>query len=203
MRRRRRIDEGQRRRAVLDYASVVLNVPNTITLLRIALVPVILVQIQQHDYAQAIVLFLVSALSDAADGMIARRWNLLTRFGAIADPVADKLTMLSATVLLTLQQWIPWPFTAAVIVRDGLIIGGALAYHFMIGTVGMAPSRISKLNTALEYIFLLAVMAVGAGAAADGDWRRLLMLATFVTVVLSGGHYVLVWSRKAIAARRA
>lgn len=178
------------------------NVPNAITMFRFALVPVISVQLLQREYGVAILLLIVSAVSDLADGMIARHWNCRTRFGAIADPLADKLTTLTVTVLLTLQHALPWLFALAVVLRDALIVGGGLAYHLLIGPAQMAPSRISKLNTGLEIMLLLAVLATRAGLVPDGDWRRALLGATFVTIVLSGGHYMLVWSRKATRAHR-
>lgn len=174
-----------------------INLPNGLTLLRFALVPVIAVQLLQGEYGVACVLFIVSALTDLADGMIARHWNQRTRFGAVADPLADKLTMLTVTVLLTVQHGLPWWFAVAVVLRDGLIMVGALAYHLLIGPVEMAPSRISKLNTALEGSLLVAVMAIRAGYVPDGVWLQALLVTTLVTIALSGGHYVLVWSHKA------
>ena len=179
-----------------------LNLPNAITLLRFALVPVISLLVLQGDYGVAIVLFVVSALSDLADGMIARHWNRRTRFGSIADPLADKLMILAVTLLLALQHGLPWIFALAVVLRDVLIVGGAIAYHLLIGPAEMAPSPISRLNTALEFMLLLAVLAIFAGLVPDGAWRHVLLLATLSTVILSGGHYVLVWSRKAARARR-
>jgi cardiolipin synthase len=136
-----------------------LNVANAITLLRFALVPALALRLLRAEHGSALVLFIVSAVSDLADGVVARRWNQATRFGAVADPLADKLTMLTVTGLLTLENALPWWFALAVVLRDGLIVGGAIAYHFWIGPVEMAPSRISKVNTAMEFLLLLSVTA--------------------------------------------
>jgi cardiolipin synthase len=179
------------------------NVANAITLLRFALIPVIVLLLLRREYTMAFVLFIVSALSDLVDGLVARHWHMRTRFGAIADPLADKLTMLAVTLLLALQDWLPWWFAAAVVLRDVVIVSGATAYHFLIGTVEIAPSALSKLNTALEFLLLASVLATGAGLVTEGSWRQALMLATLATIFLSGAHYVLVWSRKAAQARRA
>ena len=178
-----------------------LNLPNAITLLRFALVPLIALQLLQRNDGTVFLLFIVSALSDLADGVIARRWNLRSRFGAIADPLADKLTMVTVTLLLALQGSLPWWFALAVVLRDALIVGGALAYHWLIGPVEMAPSRISKLNTALEFLLLLSVLAVRAGHLPHGAWLQALLFAAFATIVLSGVHYVVAWGRKAARAR--
>lgn len=178
------------------------NIPNTLTLLRIALVPFIALRLLEGAYGTACVLFIISGLTDWADGMIARHWNQRTRFGAIADPLADKLTMLTVTLLLTFQHALPWWFTLAVILRDVLIVAGALAFHFLIGELMMAPSRISKLNTALAFILLVTVLAIEAGFLPDGPWREALLFATLATTVFSGGRYVYDWGRKAIEARK-
>lgn len=175
-----------------------LNLPNALTVLRLALVPVIALQMLQGDYELAAGLFLVSALSDLADGMLARRWNQRTRFGEVADPLADKLTMLTVALLLAMQGLLPGWFVLAVIGRDALIVSGALAYHLLIHRVDMRPSGISKLNTALEFSLLLAVLAWQAGWLPDGSWRAALLAATMVTLVLSGAGYVWVWGRKAL-----
>lgn len=178
-----------------------LNVPNAITLLRFALVPVLVALLLERRYAFAFVLFIVSALSDLADGLIARRWNQRTRFGAIADPLADKLTMLAVTLVLAIQDWLPWWFAAAVVLRDLVIVSGATAYHFTVGPVAVAPSRISKLNTALEFLLLASVLAIAAGWLPGGTGARVLLFATLGTIVWSGLHYVVVWGRKAVQNR--
>jgi cardiolipin synthase len=179
------------------------HLPNAITVLRAALIPLQAWLLLERDYATAFLLFVASGLSDLADGWIARRFDLRTRFGAIADPAADKLTMLTVAVLLAMHGWLPWWFTALVVGRDLVIVAGAAAYHFTIGEVEMAPSWISKLNTALEFVLLAFVLALAAGYLGDGPWYPALLATTAATIVASGAAYVLVWSRKAAEARRA
>lgn len=178
------------------------HLPNAITVLRAALIPLQAWLLLRGDYALAFALFVVSGLSDLVDGWIARRFDLRTRFGAIADPLADKVTMLTVALLLASQGWLPWWFAALVVGRDLLIVGGAAAYHLLIGEVEMAPSWISKLNTVLEFVFLACVLALGAGHLDQGPWYPALLYATAATVIASGASYVLVWSRKAISERR-
>jgi cardiolipin synthase len=178
------------------------HLPNAITVLRAALIPWLAWLLLERNYAAAFLLFVASALSDLADGWIARRWNLRTRFGAIADPLADKLTMLTVVMLLAMHGWLPWWFAVLVVGRDVLIVSGAAAYHFAIGEVEVAPTWISKLNTALEFIFLAGVLALAAGHLGDGPWYPALLYVTSATVIASGASYVTVWSRRAIAARR-
>jgi cardiolipin synthase len=178
------------------------HLPNAITVLRAALIPLQAWLLLERNYGPAFLLFVASGLSDLADGWIARRWNLRTRFGAIADPLADKLTMLTVAVLLAMQGWLPWWFTLLVVGRDAVIVAGAATYHFTIGELEVAPSWISKVNTALEFVILAGVLALAAGHLGDGPWYPALLYATAATVIASGASYVLVWSRKAIEARR-
>lgn len=175
------------------------NLPNAITLLRLALVPVIGWQIAGGQPGTALALFVAAALSDALDGFLARRWNQRTRFGAVADPLADKLTMLVASLLLAAQGVLPWIVALAILARDLVIVGGALAYQLRFGHVEMAPSRLSKLNTALEFALLSAALALAAGLIEGGVWWTALQALTLATVLASGVDYVCVWGRKAAA----
>jgi cardiolipin synthase len=178
------------------------NLANAITLLRIGLVPLIAWELLQREPRTALALLAVSALSDLVDGLVARRWGERTRFGAIADPLADKLTMTTVTLILAFQSLLPWWFVAAAVTRDAVIVGGALAYHRLIGPLEVAPSGLSKLNTALEFLLVTGTLAIGAGLLAEGPWLAILLTATIATIAISGTHYVFVWSRKALDARR-
>jgi cardiolipin synthase len=179
----------------------VLNLPNTITVARILLVPAIAWYAHERDYEAAFWLFLLVAVSDAVDGLIARAWNQRTRFGAIADPLADKLTMLTVTLLLAWQGGLPWWLAAAIVARDLVIVGGALAYRALIGPLEIAPTWLSKVNTALEFALLAAVLAAGAGYFEAEPWLPTLMWLVLATVLASGAQYVWVWGHKALAAR--
>ena len=175
------------------------HVPNALTLVRLLLIPVLVVLLTQRDYATAFAAFFISALSDFADGAIARRWNARTRFGAIADPIVDKLTMLAVTLTLAAQGLLPLWLVAAIVARDLVIVGGALAYHYSVGRYDMAPTLLSKLNTAIEFLTLAMVLGgvaeiIGASAA-----MPMLFALLMATIVASGTQYVWVWGRRAIS----
>jgi len=178
------------------------HLPNAITVLRAALIPLLAWLLLDRDYARSLALFVAFGLSDFADGLIARHFNLRTRFGAIADPLADKLAMLTAVLLLAQHDWLPWWFALLVIGRDLLIVSGAAAYHLLVGHIDMAPTWLSKVNTALEFLFLTSVLAFGAGYLDDGAWFPVFLWLTSATVIASGGQYVAIWGRKAMQARR-
>ncbi len=174
-------------------------VPNALTLLRLLLIPVQIVLLVQREYGAAFVIFIFSALSDFADGVIARRWNAHTRFGAIADPVVDKLTMLAVTLTLAVQGLLPRWVVAAIIVRDVVIVSGALAYHYLVGRYDMAPTVTSKLNTGFEFLVLALVLGTAAGILDAGAALPVLYAVLITTIAISGVQYVWVWGGRAIS----
>ena len=178
------------------------HVPNAITVVRMALIPVIAVLLTGERYVEAFWTLLGSALSDLVDGQVARRYNARTRFGAIADPVADKLTMLTVTFILAWQGLLPLWLAAAIVLRDVVIVAGALAYQRVVGHVEMAPTWLSKLNTVMEFVMLAAVIADTAALVDDRAMLPLLFVVVFLSVVTSGVQYVWIWGRRAWLRRR-
>jgi len=189
---------AQRRARTPEARATVHHVPNALTLLRFLLIPVLVALLVQRAYGAALVVLFASALSDVADGVIARRWNARTRFGAIADPLADKLTILSLVLTLAAQGLLPLWLAAAIVARDLVIVGGATAYHYTIGSYDMAPTVLSKLNTGVEFLVLAAVLANAADVwRADAALTPLFVLL-LATIVASGAQYVWVWGRRAV-----
>ena len=139
-----------------------LNIPNLITLIRLALVPVMGYLLLAGEYGLALVVFFTAALTDLVDGFIARHFKLTSALGATLDPIADKLNMFVATVLLAWGGVLPMWLAIAIVVRDVVIVAGALAYRFTLGHVEIAPTKLSKVNTFIEFGVLLAVMAGAA-----------------------------------------
>jgi cardiolipin synthase len=157
--------------------------PNLLTVLRLALVPVTGYFLLAGDYGFALIVFLIAAVTDFIDGFIARRFELESRLGATLDPIADKLNMFVATVLLAWQGLLPLYLAIAIVVRDVVIIVGALAYRFTIGRVKIAVTMLSKVNTFLEFAVLLLVMASAARWIETGTWLPVAFAVVFVTVI--------------------
>ena len=177
--------------------SAMINVPNLITLVRLALVPVIAWLLWQGSYGPALVVFLAAALSDFLDGVIARTFDQRSALGAALDPVADKLAMFVTTVVLAWQDLLPLWLAAAIVLRDVVIVAGAAAYRATIGRVEIAPTMLAKVNTFIEFGVLLVVMGNAADWIAAGAWLPPLFALVFVTVVASGAQYVWIWGWKA------
>jgi cardiolipin synthase len=179
-----------------------LNVPNAITVARLVLVPVMGYFLAAGAYGVALIVFMVAAFTDLIDGYIARAFKLVSTLGATLDPIADKLNMFVATVLLAWQGLIPIWLAAAIVARDVVIVGGVLAYRLAVGRVEMAPTMLSKVNTFIEFTVLLLVMASAAEWLDIGAWLPAVFLLVFATVLASGAQYVWVWGRKAVLASR-
>ena len=178
------------------------HLPNLITGLRFLLIPLLVALLLEHRYVAAFAVFIVSAISDLADGLIARHWNLRTRLGAIADPLADKLTMLAVRLVLAVQALVPVWLATAIVVRDLVIVAGAVAFHFIVGRVEVAPSLLSKFNTVLEFSVLSALLADAARAIEVTAWLPPLFTLMLMTLVGSGVNYVWVWGRRAWRSKR-
>ena len=171
--------------------------PNAISLLRIALIVPILLLILDGAFGWALALFLLAGFSDGLDGYLAKRFDWHTRLGALLDPVADKLLVAGLFITLAYTQDIPVWLAAVVILRDVVIVAGAMVYNFLVRPVQGEPTRVSKLNTSLQLLFLLFVIS-----RAGFDWPEPITLtvlgaSVLVTVVISGVDYVWSWSRRA------
>lgn len=171
--------------------------PNAISLLRIALVAPILMMILAGSFGWALALFWLAGFSDGVDGYLAKRFDWHTRLGALLDPVADKLLVAGTFMTLAYTQHIPVWLAAIVILRDVIIVTGATAYNFIVGPVQGEPTRISKLNTALQLLFLLFVLSRAGFGWPDEIAITILGASILVTVVISGIDYVWSWSRRA------
>ena len=166
--------------------------------MRIALVVPILLLILQGSFAWALALFCLAGFSDGLDGYLAKRFKWRTRLGALLDPVADKLLVAGLFITLAYTQDIPAWLAAVVIFRDLVIVAGAMIYNFLVRPVQGEPTRISKLNTALQLLFLLFVLSRAGFGWPDQISITILGAATLVTVVISGVDYVWSWSRRAL-----
>lgn len=176
-----------------------ITLPNLITVARVLLIPVVAFLLLDHDYKLAFAVFLVAAVGDWVDGFLARRLNQISQLGAVLDPVADKMTMMIVAILMAAQGMLPVWLAVVIVLRDAIIVAGAIAYRFVVGHIEMAPTRLSKANTFLEFGILALVMAQAGELVAAERWLMPLFLLLFASVLVSGAHYVWVWRRKAIA----
>lgn len=171
--------------------------PNAICVLRVVLVAPLVAALLREDYSVALALVIVAGASDALDGFLAKTFDWRTRLGGLLDPAADKLLIVSVFLTLTYLEQIPLLLAVIVVMRDVIIILGAIAYQVLIGPVSGEPSSISKLNTACQLTFVLFAMTHAAYAWPPLVSLQLLGAAVVFTSITSGLNYVLRWSKRA------
>lgn len=171
-------------------------VPNLLTGLRLLLVPPVAALILQQSYGAALLLFAVAGASDALDGFLARRFACTSRLGALLDPLADKLLLIVSYVCLSLVAILPWWLTLVVLLRDLVIVSGAVAYRLLVEPPEIRPTLLGKLSTLLQVVLIVELLLQESLLPAAAAWERALILLVLLASLASGAHYVRVWSGK-------
>jgi len=167
------------------------NIANALTAFRLALVPVFLVALfwgSGHETAWRIIawaVFAVASVTDRFDGEIARRRNLITEFGKLADPIADKALAGAALIGLSLLGDLPWWVTVVIMIRE---VGVTMLRFWVIRHGVIAASRGGKVKT------LLQAVAIGLFVLPEWGWLRdiawVVMIAAIIIALLTGLDYV-------------
>ncbi len=163
------------------------QLPNALTVLRLLMIPLFVVLMLGADDGYswpAAIVFAVAGVTDQVDGFLARRWHVESAFGKIADPLADRLMIDAAVILLWLDGRLPWPALAVILVRDaGLVLAypavRGRGYEFDVNAVG-------KLATWILYASLVGVIASEEGTA----WPLVLFWVGVSLALVAAGLYV-------------
>lgn len=178
------------------------DIPNLITSLRILLVPPFLWLLLQERYGAALLLFTVAGVSDALDGFLAKHYGWTSELGGLLDPLADKLLLIGAILALGWLRELPVWLVALVILRDVVIVTGAVSYHLMVERVQASPLLISKLNTLMQ-LTMVFVVIVHYGTMTLPSWLLTgWIYVTALTTVWSGAAYVWQWGQRAWSTAR-
>jgi CDP-diacylglycerol--glycerol-3-phosphate 3-phosphatidyltransferase len=103
------------------------NIPNALTMLRVLLIPAFIwAYVHVHDPRAALAIFLIAGFTDYLDGYLARKWNQITAFGKLMDPLADKLMTLSALICLASAGHLAWWVFYIVLIKEALMVAGSL-----------------------------------------------------------------------------
>lgn len=179
------------------------HLPNLLTLLRIALVFPVVVLLLHEKYGTALLLFVIAGLSDGLDGYLAKRFDWKSRLGAILDPLADKVLLVSSYLALASLRAIPVWLAVTVVARDVIIVLGGVTYHLLVGRFQLHPTNVSKLNT-LAQLLLVVVVMLDRSIAPLPHWVvAALIYLVLLTTIASGLNYVMVWGQRALAEGRA
>jgi cardiolipin synthase len=177
------------------------HLPNFLTALRIAAAPALAFLLVLGADRAALGVFAFAGLSDAADGFLAKRFGLTTRFGRLLDPAADKLLMLASFATLTILGVAPLWLTLLVLARDAAIVVGLLVFRLLSIPVRVAPLAVGKASTAMQIFYIALALVLLTFRL---QWPEIENAAADATAVLTAASwfgYALVGA-KALARRR-
>jgi len=186
-------------------SSRIFTVPNILTVFRMVLIPVFVSLLFYQRFLLALGVFVLAGLTDGLDGLLARRFNQKSQLGTILDPIADKMMLVTAFIVLSMRNVYPLPLpshlpvpfwvTVAVISRDVFIIVGAAAINVVTGFRGFRPSLLGKINTTVQIVAVGIIMLAASVPYGTGYYLPTLYALIFGFAVLSGAHYVFFVSR--------
>lgn len=171
------------------------DIPNLISMARIALVLPVAWSMLHGHFGVALVLFVVAGISDGIDGYLAKRFGWISRLGSLLDPAADKLLLVTSFVTLgwlgLVQGWV----VVVVLLRDLVILGGVLAYRIRVGPFEGRPNLPSKVNTFLQLCLVIALLLDQGLLPIPALLINVLIVAMVLFSAWSGALYVHDWSR--------
>jgi cardiolipin synthase (CMP-forming) len=175
------------------------HIPNLICLFRIALVVPLVLAMRDGQQALILILFCIAAVSDGLDGYLAKRFGWTSELGRLLDPMADKLLLVSVFVTAAWLDIAPWWVAAVAVARDMVIALGALLYRLWFGPIRGRPTIISKINTGVQIVYLMAVILASASGLPPREVLDALAVVVLVTTVASGIDYVARFTRRGFA----
>ncbi len=172
------------------------QLPNLITLGRLLAVPLMVYLLLEQAYLVAFWLFLAAGVSDAADGVIAKQFQLETEIGKYLDPIADKALLVSVYVALGAMHQIETWLVILIVSRDLMIVGGAILFQTLTQRLTMEPLWISKANTAFQIALVLLLLARAGYGFELSRATEALTWVVAATTILSGGAYICTWGMR-------
>ena len=160
--------------------------PNALTILRLALIPVFVALMLADDPANwpAGIVFGVAGVTDQVDGYLARRWHVESQFGKVADPLADRLMIDAAAIMLLVDGRLPWYASAVILARDFLMVAG---YRLVVPRgYDFEVSRLGKLATWVLYASIGLVIVTDDGV----DWPVWLFWVGVALALVAGFQYL-------------
>ncbi|HEU5460164.1 MAG TPA: CDP-alcohol phosphatidyltransferase family protein [Pyrinomonadaceae bacterium] len=181
-------------------SSRIITVPNLLTVFRMVLIPVFVSLLFYKRFGLGLAVFILAGVTDGLDGLLARRFNQKSQLGTILDPIADKLMLVTAFVVLSMRSVFPQPVpshlpipfwvTVSVISRDVFILVGAAAINIVTGFRGFRPSMLGKINTVIQITAIGIIMFAASVPYGTGYYLPTLYATVFGFAILSGAHYV-------------
>lgn len=173
------------------------TVPNQITLLRLGVLPFFLILVLYEKYPLALFVLVFVALTDAVDGLLARKLHQKSALGAYLDPIADKLLLSSSFIVLAMEKKLAWWLTVLVLSRDLLMLVVAAAILLIQGYRAFPPSLLGKATTFFEIaLVFFTVFAAAYPNERANTMVHYLIYTVAILVTVSGFHYAVVVARR-------
>jgi cardiolipin synthase len=186
-------------------SSRIITLPNLLTIVRMALIPVFVSLLFYQKFLLALAVFMIAGITDGLDGLLARRFHQQSPLGRILDPIADKMMLVTSFVVLSMRSVYPTPLphhlpipfwvTITVISRDVFILVGAAAINMVSGFRAFRPSFLGKLSTVVQIGAVAIVILAAQTRVGTGYYLPAVYMAVFTLTLLSGIHYVFFVSR--------
>ncbi len=174
--------------------------PNVLTIFRMILVGPIVYLLLSSQFKAACFLAMAAGISDLLDGFLARRFGWMTHWGGVLDPLADKILLVSTTLVLAWLGHLPSWLVLFIVARDLMIVFYGYYYHFRIARLATAtPTELSKWNTLCQIVLVVSIMLGLAWPSTAGPWTTWLIYLTAITTVASWIQYAVIWSAKSRA----
>ena len=169
-----------------------MTIPNLITTLRFILTPIFIIYLLNDKLLSALIVFIIAGLSDGIDGFLARALNQKTNIGAYLDPLADKILLISAFIVLPVKGLVPSWLAVIVISRDILILSGVSILFLIKEELTIKPSILSKITTCFQLLTVFIVLSRPYFHSFLQFNIYLFWITAFVTTS-SGLHYIYNW----------
>ncbi|SCY69594.1 CDP-diacylglycerol--glycerol-3-phosphate 3-phosphatidyltransferase [Alkaliphilus peptidifermentans] len=137
-----------------------MNLPNTITIIRFGLIPIFIIMFfstSSNAIVYSILIFILAGVTDMLDGYIARKYNLVTKWGQAMDPLADKLMQLTVLICFTIKRFLPIWVIVIVGIKELLMVSGGLFLYTQKGKIVIAANQYGKMATVLFYVAIISV----------------------------------------------
>ena len=178
---------------------IIRQLPNILTTLRLFLALPICMLILDGNYVSVLVIALVAGCSDGVDGWLARKLNATSRYGAVVDPISDKVLLTTTYISLALVGLLPSWLAVIVVLRDGVIFSGALAYHYYVGRYDMEPSGLGKASTFVQICYALLLISDQSYEIFHPWLLEINLWLVILLAFISGIQYVFHWGRRALS----
>ena len=166
-----------------------INTANKFTLCRILLIPFFVILLIYNYIGVSLFVFAAASLTDALDGIIARKWDQKTRLGTFLDPMADKALLVASFISLAILGLLPSWLAVITISRDLIIVFGALIVYILTGNVNFFPTILGKITTVVQILTILYALLGHLIQRINPYLSVFIWLCTLFTI-LSGFHYL-------------